>query len=279
MSRSLKRTLLGFLLTALTAYAGLCLVLFLYQGRLVYFPGPPPTTTPAALGLKHRELHLVTSDGVRIHAWFLPAPAARGALVFCHGNAGNIEHRLHAARAFLDMGLSVLLFDYRGYGASEGHPTEAGTYLDAEAAYAALLEEPGVTPTRIVIYGESLGAGVALELARRREVAAVVTEAAFTSLPDLGSRLYPWLPVRLLSRFRYHNLSKVASLDAPLLVIHSPDDDIVPYAHGQRLFAAAAEPKQFLETEGGHNDGGFLRRDEWRELVSTFLDDVLREAR
>ena len=276
MSRSLKRTLLGFLLTVVTVYAGLCLLLFLFQGRLVYFPGPAPTTTPAALGLEHRELQLVTSDGVRLHAWFLPAPAARGALVFCHGNAGNIEHRLHAARVFLDMGLSVLLFDYRGYGASEGHPSEDGTYLDAEAAYDALLGEPGVARDRIVIYGESLGAAVAIELALRREVAAVVTESGFTSLPTLGSKLYPWLPVRLLSRFRYDSLSKVGSLSSPLLIIHSPDDEIVPYAHGQRLFEAAREPKQFLETEGGHNDGGFLRRDEWTERVSAFLGDVLR---
>ena len=276
MSRSLKLTLLDFLLIALIVYSGLCLLLFLFQGRLVYLPGPPPKTTPAAHGLEHRERYLVTSDEVRIHAWFMPAPEAKGALVFCHGNAGTIENRLDAARVFLDMGLSVLLFDYRGYGASEGRPSEEGTYLDAEAAYDALLEESGVTTDRIVIYGESLGGGVAIELAKRREVAAVVTESAFTSLPKLGSELYPWLPVRLLSRFRYDNLSKVDTLNAPLLVIHSPDDDIVPYAHGERLFAAAAEPKAFLATDGGHNDGGFLRRDEWTERVSAFLGDVLR---
>lgn len=276
MSRSLKRTLLGFFLTASAAYAGLCLVVFLFQGRLVYFPGPPPTTTPAALGLDHRDLHLVTADDVRIHAWFLEAPEARGALIFCHGNAGSIENRLHAARVFLGMDLSVLLFDYRGYGASEGSPTEDGTYLDAEAACDALLEESGLTADRIVIYGESLGAAVAIELARRREVAAVVTESAFTSLPDLGAELYAWLPVRLLSRFRYDNLGKVDSLNAPLLIIHSPDDEIVPYAHGERLFAAAAEPKQFLTTQGGHNDGGFLRSEEWTERVSAFLADALR---
>jgi len=242
----------------------------------VYFPGPPPTTTPAILGLEHRDLQLVTADDVRIHAWFLAASEPRGALVFCHGNAGNIENRLHAASAFLDMGLSVLLFDYRGYGASGGSPSEDGTYLDAEAAYDALLEESGLTTDRIIIYGESLGAGVAIELAQRREVAAVVTESAFTSLPDLGSELYAWLPVRLLSRFRYDNLGKVDSLNAPLLVIHSPDDEIVPYAHGERLFAAAAEPRQFLATKGGHNDGGFLRSAEWTERVNAFLGGVLR---
>jgi fermentation-respiration switch protein FrsA (DUF1100 family) len=172
------------------------------------------------------------------------------------------------------MGWSCLLFDYRGYGASEGSPNESGTYRDAEAAYDAL-RQAGFEPARIVLHGESLGAGVAFELATRREVAAVIAESAFTSLPALGAELYRWLPVRLLARYRYDNRAKIGSLRVPVLLIHSPTDEIVPFAHAQRLLAAANEPKQLLVTDAGHNDGGFLRRAEWREAVRSFLERAL----
>ena len=273
--RSRKRPLLTLFLTALASYAGICLLLLVFQGRLVYFPGGPPRTTPADHGLDYDELELVTSDGVRIHGWLLPTPEPRGVLLFCHGNAGNIEHRLSAARVFRGMGLSVLLFDYRGYGASRGRPSEEGTYRDAEAAYDHLVGEAGFAPDRIALYGESLGAAVALELAGRREVACVVVESAFTSLPALGAELYRWLPVRLLSRFRYDNARKVGALGVPLMIVHSPADDIVPYAHGERLLAAAGDLKTFLATGGGHNDGGFLQRGEWIERVRDFFGEAL----
>jgi fermentation-respiration switch protein FrsA (DUF1100 family) len=262
------------LVTAAVGYAGFCLLVFLVQGRLVYFPGPPPTSTPEAHGLEYRELELATSDGVTVHGWYLPAENARGALLFCHGNAGNIEHRLYPARVFHELGLAVLLFDYRGYGKSTGEPSEEGTYRDAEAAYDFLAAE-GFMPKGIVLYGESLGGGVAIELAGRRQVAGVAVESTFTSVTNLGAELYRWLPVRLLSRFRYDNAAKVASLGVPLLVAHSPDDELIPYSHGEAVFAAAAEPKIFLATGGGHNSGGFLQRPGWVDVVREFLLGVL----
>ena len=265
---------LPLILTVAGVYAALCLLVFLLQRRLVYFPGPPPGSDPGAYGLPFTDLTLTTADGVKIHGWFVPAPAARGALVFPHGNAGNIEYRLMHARAFRQMGLSVLLFDYRGYGKSEGTPSEKGTYLDAEAAYDWLLQQ-GFAPERIAVYGESLGGAVGIELARRRQVACVAVESAFTSVPDLGAQLYPWLPVRLLSRFRYDNAKKIANLGVPVLVIHSPDDEIIPYAHGEALFAAAAEPKRFLQTSRRHNDGGFLQRRDWIDAVRAFFEEAL----
>jgi uncharacterized protein len=258
---SLGRTVLGYVLLAALLYLLLCLAVFLLQAKLIYFPGPPPTLAPSSIGLPFEDLRLTSSDGVTMHAWYVPAepPQANGgAVLFCHGNAGNIEHRLTGAQVFHEMGLAVLLFDYRGYGSSTGSPSEEGTYRDAEAAYDHLAQKGSFGRERIVVYGESLGAAVALELALRRPVAAVIAESAFTSLADIGAKAYPFLPVRLLARYRYDNLAKVPRIGVPLLAIHSPDDEIVPFAQGHRLFEAAREPKQFLRTSHGHNDGGFL---------------------
>jgi fermentation-respiration switch protein FrsA (DUF1100 family) len=263
--------LLRFLVILGIAYLALCLVVYLTQAKLVFFPGPPPRSTPANSGLEFRELQLRTVDGVGLHGWFLPAPDARGAVLVSHGNAGTIEFRVDLARVFVELGWSVLLYDYRGYGKSAGQPDEQGTYRDAEAAYEHLTSALGFTKERIVLFGESLGAAMAFELARRRPCAAVIVESAFTSLPDVGQRAYPFLPVRLIARFRYDNLARVAELGVPLLLIHSPDDEIVPVEHGKRLFEAAREPKRLLLTAGGHNDGGFQQRPEWRAEVGAFL--------
>ncbi|MEW6742271.1 MAG: alpha/beta hydrolase [Planctomycetota bacterium] len=257
------------------AYALLCLLLFLVQRKLVYFPGPPPEVEPTQAGLPYQDLTLVTRDGEHLHAWLIESKPARGVVLFSHGNAGNIAYRLEGARVFVEAGVSVLLYDYRGYGRSTGSPGEEGTYLDAEAAYEHLVSVRGFAPDRVIAYGESLGAAVAVELALRRRVAGVIAESPFTSLPDLAAAIYPWLPARLLCRLRYDSASKVERLGVPILVIHSRDDEIVPFELGRRLYQAAAEPKRFLETRGGHNDGGFLRREEDRKAVRSFIDELL----
>lgn len=251
---------------------------WLWQDRFTYFPGPPAGPPPAVAGLDLREEWIATPDGERLHAWIVrPAtePATEGdrlgAVLLCHGNGGNIADRLPTAETFAAMGYAVLLFDYRGYGGSSGRTDEEGTYVDAVAAYDRLAGDAGIAPDRIVAYGESLGGAVAIELSRRRPLAAVVVESTFTSMPDIGASVYPWIPVRLLARARYDSLAKVASLGVPLLVIHSPQDDLIPFQHGRRLFEAAREPKRFLATSGRHNDWGFLQRAEWRSLVREFL--------
>jgi len=266
--------LLRLALVLCAAYALVCVLVWLFQARLVYFPGPPPDLTPAIHGLEFRELELATSDGERLHAWFVPHPEAVGAVLVCHGNAGSIAQRLELARAFHDLGWSALLFDYRGFGRSSGSPSEDGTYLDGEAAWAHLLEVERLAPSEIVLYGESLGVGVAIELARRHPAAALIAESGFTSLPDMAAEVYPFLPARWLARIRYDNLAKIATLEEPLLVLHSPADELVPVTHAERLFAAAREPKRLVLTGGGHNDGGFLQRAEWRAQVAEFLASV-----
>lgn len=257
--------------TIAAVYLGICLFVFLIQPRLVYFPTRQVQATPAAIGLDYEAVTLTASDGVRIAAWFIPAAKPRGVLLFCHGNAGNIGDRLDSFRIFHGLGLSTLIFDYRGYGASEGAPSERGTYLDAEAAWSFLVNHRKVPPQQIVVFGRSLGGAVAAWLASEHAPGALILESTFTSVPDLGARLYPWLPVRLLSRFRYDTRSCVRRAKCPVLVVHSPQDDIVPYALGRALFDAAGEPKELLQLTGSHNDGFLLTGKPYLDGLDAFL--------
>jgi fermentation-respiration switch protein FrsA (DUF1100 family) len=272
-------------------YALICLVFALRQDALIFVPGPAPTTTPAAAGLAYREIAIATPDGERLAAWLIaPRPIAdeeplanRTVILYSHGNAGSIEHRIAIAAALADFGCDVLLYDYRGFGASSGRPSEAGLGTDALAAWELLAGELGYATERIVLFGESLGGAVSIELATRRGARALIVEDTFTSIPALGARLYPWLPVRLLARTRFDSLAKIARVGMPVMILHSPDDELVPFEHGLELFAAAREPKEMLSTEGRHNAGGFRLRPEWvvrvREFVLRARDERESEER
>jgi len=251
----LKRMLITIVIGLSLGYLGLVAFVYVRQPKMLYFPTREIETTPAAIGLSFEDINLKTADGLSIFAWYIPAPDARAVLLFCHGNGGNISHRLDSIKIFHDIGLSVLIFDYRGYGRSEGEPTEKGTYLDAEAAWDFLIKEKGIEPARIVIFGRSLGSAVAAELAMRRKAGALIIESGFTSIPDLGRKYYPHMPIRLITRFHYATIDKVNRLALPKLFIHSPEDEIIPYDQGMRLYERADEPKEFLKIQGGHNEG------------------------
>jgi hypothetical protein len=263
-----------WILVLAALYVLIVAAFWFFQDRLTYFPGPPAGAPAPVAGLELREEWIHTSDGVRLHAWRV-RPAGRterlGAVLVCHGNGGNIAMRGPTAETFAAMGHEVLLLEYRGYGASSGKTSEEGTYLDAVAAYDSLATDPGIDPERIFAYGESLGGAVAIELSRRRKLRALVVESTFTSMPDIGAAVYPWIPVRLLARARYESIAKVPSLGIPLMVIHSPEDDLIPFEQGRRIFEAAGEPKSFLQTSGRHNDWGFAQSLEWRGKVRDFL--------
>ena len=268
------RVIVNLLMAAAVAYALIMLFVFLYQPRLVYFPQVERelTATPRAAGLDYEDVTLTTADNVKLHGWWVPARNARGTILLMHGNAGNISHRLGYLTMFNRLGYSVLLFDYRGYGKSGGHPDEEGTYRDAEAAWLHLTANRNVAAREIVMVAESLGGGVATWLALKYPPRALVLASTFRSVPDLGAQIYPWLPVRLLARITYDNLARIARVDAPVLIAHSRDDDVIPFAHGEALFAAAREPKQMLVLAGGHNDGFLFTRDAWIAAVGAFLD-------
>ncbi len=256
--------------TAALTYLLVCAFVWFRQSSLIWFPGPPPETTPGAAGLWFDDWKLATPDGALLHAWRMRAENPRGAIVFCHGNAGNIASRIERAHVFVDGGFDVVLFDYRGYGSSTGEPTEEGTYVDAECVWTKLVDL-GFAPGSVTAFGESLGGAVAIELAHRRRVGALVVEDTFTALADMAARVYPWLPVRLILRVRYASLSKMSELAVPVMVIHSRDDELVPFEQGRALFESAPEPKCFLETVGPHAGAGFTARFEWREAVTAFL--------
>lgn len=266
--------MINVLLAVAVAYAAICALVFLFQPRLVYFPqvAHEVNASPLAAGLKYENVVLDAGDGVKVHAWWIPAREARGAMVLTHGNAGNISHRVGYATMFNRLGYSVLLFDYRGYGKSTGHPDEEGTYRDAAAAWQYVNKAQKFTARDIVLVGESLGGGVATWLAQKHPPRALILASTFTSVPDLGATVYPWLPVRWLARIRYDNLWRIGSIESPVMIAHSPGDDIVPYRHGQTLFAAAREPKEMLELAGGHNEGFIFARDAWIDAIARFLE-------
>jgi fermentation-respiration switch protein FrsA (DUF1100 family) len=226
------------------------------ERRSLYYPDRQIVASPSDYGMPFDDLSLETRDGKKIHGWFIPAPPLGGkTLLFCHGNAGNISHRLDKIAKYRALGLNVLIFDYRGYGQSEGSPSEAGTYLDAEAAHQYLVQQKKIPPEQIVLYGESLGCAVAVEMARRHPSAALILESPFTSTIAMGKLVLPWLPVRWIIRNKYDNLAKISQIHMPIMIMHSPQDEIVPFQMGQQLFAAAPEPNKFFQLTGGHNDG------------------------
>lgn len=263
------------ILTAVAiAYAAVVVLVFLFQSRLVYYPeiGRDITVTPQSYGLGHESVEIPTSDGETLHAWWVPATDARGTVLFFHGNAGNISHRLDYLLMFHRLRYSILVVDYRGYGRSTGSPSEEGTYRDAEAAWDYLRNARQAEARHLVLAGESLGGAVATWLAARIGPRAVLLFSTFTSATDLGAEIYWFLPVRLISRLGYDNLGNLKRIASPVFVAHSRDDDIVPYAHGRKLFDAAGEPKAFLDMRGGHNEGFVFSRKEWVSELGAFLD-------
>lgn len=256
----------------------LCLLgglLLLLETRFIYFPSRGYDATPSGLGLAHEDVWLTAEDGVRIHGWYLPVPRARWVTLVSHGNAGNISHRLDRALLLqARLRSSVFLWDYRGYGASEGSPDEAGTYRDARAAYRYLVEEKQVKADELVLFGESLGSAVSLELALAHPAAALVLEAPFTSVRDLA-RTTIFAPLAPFVRTRYESLARIPRLRMPLLVVQGDRDEIVPPVQGRRLFDAAPEPKRYFAIRGaGHNDTYLVGGEAYWRTIAAFLETV-----
>jgi fermentation-respiration switch protein FrsA (DUF1100 family) len=271
------RTLAGILAVGGVSYAALLALLYGVQDHLIYPGTRPLTASPADRGWSYDEVRLRTDDGERLHGWWIPAEGQeRGALLFCHGNAGNISGRLDSIEQFRRLGFSVLIFDYRGYGRSSGTPSEPGLYRDVNAAWQYLLDEE-YAPDEIVVFGRSLGSGPATWLAERYAPGALILEAPFTSVPDVAARRFPFVPARLLTRSRYNNHARIARIETPLLVIHSPDDRVIPFEHGRTLFEAAREPKTFLKIEGAHNDGFLVTGARYSRGIDRFLRAHLDE--
>ncbi len=275
----LMNTLTNILLLAVFGYGFLLIFLYFYQNRLLFLPNLPSRaveTLPSAVGLPYEPVDLNTSDNINLNGWFIPAPEQRGVILFCHGNAGNISHRLDSLLLFHKLGFSTLIFDYRGYGNSQGHPSEAGTYLDVAAAWQYLTTKRSIPSSHIILFGRSLGGAIAVHQATVFTPGALIVESSFTSVPDMAAELYPFLPVRWLSRLDYNVQEQLPRVSCPVLVVHSRDDEIIPFRQGRALYKTANKPKQFLELRGGHNNGFLLAGQAYTRELDRFLSTWIK---
>ncbi len=271
MSRAGRFALIG-LGVVLLLYGGILAWLLVNEDRMIYFPEQGTAEAPGDLAVE--KVSFPSTDGVRLTAWVVVPPndTSRWILIL-HGNAGNLATpgRPEHDRQLRGLGLGLLALDYRGYGESEGKPSEQGLYRDARAAYDYLVNQRQIAPHRIVIYGHSLGSAVAVELATTVPAAGLIIEGALTSVPDRGAELWPLIPVRLIARNRFNSLERIGRLEMPVLLIHGRDDMTIPIAHGRRLFDAAPEPRTFLEVPGGHDDAYSVGAREYEDGISRFL--------
>ena len=250
-------------------------LLFAIQTSMIFPAGGSIWRDPGAMGWEFEEVWLEPTEGERSQAWWMPLEEMRGAVLFSHGNAGTMADRLEFAAILRDQGVGVFFYDYGGYGNSSGRPSEERCYQDIRAAWQWLTEEKGIAPERIVLMGRSLGGGPTIQLATEVSPAGVIVESSFTSIPDVAAQTFFFLPVRYLVRHHMDNAAKIGAIEEPVMVLHSPRDDVISYRHGEALYAAATEPKRFVEMRGSHNDGWFVSYPEYGYALHAFMDEVL----
>jgi hypothetical protein len=243
-----------------------------FERASIYFPSHDMASHPGMIGLTYEDIYFDTEDKIKLNAWYIPAKNPIATLLFCHGNAGNISHRLDSIRIFNELNLNVFIFDYRGYGKSKGKISEQGSYIDAKAAYDYILSHFEQDKNKIVIFGRSLGAAIAIDLATMVKAGALISESCFTSIERIGKEIYPFLPVKWLCTIKYDSLSKIKTISIPKLIIHSKNDEMIPFHHGKELFDAAKEPKQFYILTGSHNDSFLINETEYKQRIKNFLE-------
>lgn len=258
-------------------YISACVQLYLKQDSFIYKPSRDVPLPPRGLGLDIESVTLKSSNETRLGAWFIPASEPRATLLYCHGNGGNLCD-LDTIEFFNKLHLNVFVFDYQGYGTSEGTPSEANTYADAESAWRFLTEEKQIPSREIVILGRSLGGAIGSWLAQKHAPAALILEGAFVSLDKIASDTFPWFPTRFLTRYSYATGKALNKLECPVLIAHSPSDGVVPYRHGQQLFSEFARaPKLFAELKGDHCNGYEVSGPEYTRAVEDLLQIALKQ--
>ena len=273
--------ILKLVIVSLGVYVFLSAYIYFIQSSLLYYPDMPGrnlATSPENIGLTYQNIELITEDNIKLHGWFIPNDKTNETVLFFHGNAGNISHRLESIEIFHRLGLNVFIIDYRGYGQSEGKTTEKGTYRDAEAAWNYLNKTRGISSQHIIIFGRSLGASIATWLANKHTPAGLIIESGFTSVASMGQRLYPFLPIRWLTHFRYDTRQYVKNVSCPVMIAHSSDDEIIPYAEGLEIFQTAPEPKIFLDMRGGHNDGFIVSGSDYIDGLRSFINQAIKRG-
>jgi fermentation-respiration switch protein FrsA (DUF1100 family) len=266
--------LISIAVVVFIAYSGLGLVLYFMQPVFLYSPVREVSYTPDELGLDFEKVIFKSSDGLMLSGWYIPANNSEPTVLFCHGNGGNMMHCLDTINILYNLGLNCFIFDYRGYGNSEGKPGEEGTYLDARAAYKWLTEKKGTSPDDIIVFGRSLGGSIAAQLASKVRAAALIIESAFTSYVDIGRKFYPYMPVRWFARFSYKTIDYVKDVRCPVMIIHSRNDETIPFEFGLELYEAANEPKEFVEIFGSHNDGFLVSSEIYKNAWTKWLKSL-----
>ncbi len=266
-----------YYLRAAALFAVLVLMACRIEDRFIYHPSSDIVQTPLEVGLPFEDLYFSTSDGVRLHGWFIPHASARATVVWFHGNAGNISHRVENIKLLHDkVRVNIFIFDYRGYGRSAGSASEQGIYEDSVAALTLVQNRLGVEAKNLILFGQSLGAAVATEMAGRCRCQGLILEAPFTSIRDMAKTVFPFLPVGLLLQTKFDVVETIARVNVPLLVLHGDRDDVVPFEQGRKVFSTAHAPKEFYTIAGAtHNDTYRVGGDAYFERLRVFIESVL----
>ena len=251
-------------------------MLYTMEKHLIFYPESKIEMTPDQFGLSYEDVYFKTSDGVNLNGWLVPAKNSIATIIYFHGNAGNISYWTPIVKLFNDRGVSVFIVDYRGYGRSSGDITEAGLYLDGEAAFDYLNGRPDIDKNRIAIFGMSLGSAIGIDLALKRPCKAIIIENGFTNTSEMAKTIFPFSLFRSFLTFKFDSLSKIKNIKNPKLFIHGMADEIVPFEMGQKLFSAATGPKEFYSIPGAtHNDTFLVGGDEYFEVITEFLTKYL----
>ncbi len=248
--------------------------MFFFQKNLIHIPYKQLTSNPLELSMTFEEVVLTTPDQASLHAWYIPHPEAQYTFWIFSGNAGNKSYMLDTIRLIHDLGYSVFIYDYRTYGPSTGRLTEWNMYQDTAVVWNYLTEVKHTPPEHIILHGRSLGTAMATWVATQTSPAAVILESGFTSMTEMAQNLYGWLPIRLLLQWNYDNLGRIRNISTPILIIHSPDDEIVPFSYAQRLYDAAVSKKQFLKISGNHLEGYMENRDKYASGIKNFISNI-----
>ena len=266
--------LVGLIAILALAYVLIVVMSYLFQSRMIYIPDFPSrelVATPERLGMSYENVSLRTEDDIALHGWFIPAGNAKFTLLFFHGNAGNISHRRESIEIFHRLGLNVLIFDYRGYGQSKGKPSEQGLYQDATAAWRYLTEQKGFAPEQIIIFGRSLGGTIAARLAAGVQARGLILESTMSSARDFAKQVFKVLARLVVIRYDFNTAEYIRHVNVPVLVLHSPDDEIMPFNLGEKVFESANQPKQFVHMRGDHNSGFYLSQPEYEQQLAGWI--------
>ena len=251
-------------------------MLYFFQGKFVYHPGKKFIGTPDAIGIAFEEVLFQSMSGAKLHGWYVPGKPGKYTVLFCHGNAGNISNRLKTLKIMHDLGYNFFIFDYQGYGKSEGSPSEEGTYQDTRGALNYLKKVKKCSMDQIIFHARSLGGGICSKIAAEEKARIFILESTFTSIKELAKTIYPYLPVEYLTRIHYPTQENLKKLSCPILFMHSPTDEVIPFAHGKKLYETYNGEKSWLQLTGGHNDGIYVSEKEYIAAIQTFLEKNLK---